>query len=432
MTCFSRYGWVHLGIVAALAGCGDSDPAAPDGGARDGGGTDGAIGSDAGPDASVPLDGCATQIALGTSFACSLRSDGQVWCWGSNAQGELGDATAGAMRFTPGPVLMGATPLSGVVEIGAGGSHACARTGGGVVCWGDDASGQLARTAPGPDLAAVELGGAPLDDAVGLALGVSQTCVLRNGGTAMCAGLNNSGQLGDGTDADRVGLVGVLEEGGATLMGITDLEQSSFHGCGVGAAGVVCWGRADNGQLGDGTMPAAPRAGVEAMLGGLDADPVVDLFVGFQSTCVVRGAGTTWCWGELESFGLTEPLMTFLQTASPMQMTALPPADGIAGGIGGDHVCVISRTGELWCFGRNNAGQLGGGTMTSRAEPAAVELEGGGTLTGVSAAVVNQNNTCALTASGAVYCTGMNMNGVLARAPDAGSLRAVPIALPCD
>jgi alpha-tubulin suppressor-like RCC1 family protein len=80
------------------------------------------------------------EVVAGTAYSCARRRDGTVWCWGSNHQGELGDGTT-ADRSTPAAVVdLG----SGVVEIAAGLSHTCARKDDGDIwCWGDNAHGQV-------------------------------------------------------------------------------------------------------------------------------------------------------------------------------------------------------------------------------------------------------------------------------------------------
>ena len=90
------------------------------------------------PDAPIPMD--VVQLAAGGSHTCALRSTGVVLCWGSNRVGQLGGGTTGPRRFEP-RVVDG---LSDVVFIAAGEEHTCAvRRGGTVLCWGFNDEGQL-------------------------------------------------------------------------------------------------------------------------------------------------------------------------------------------------------------------------------------------------------------------------------------------------
>ena len=78
-------------------------------------------------------------MASGWRHVCALTTDGAVKCWGSNHEGQLGDAT-GIDRKTPVDVV--AVP-SGVTGIAAGGEHTCALAKGTVLCWGENEDGQL-------------------------------------------------------------------------------------------------------------------------------------------------------------------------------------------------------------------------------------------------------------------------------------------------
>src|SRR5262249_30769292 len=94
----------------------------------------------------------ATAIALGYSHTCAIATNGELYCWGSNMSGQLGDP---ALSTTATPALIS---LAGsVVEIAGGGNFSCARkTNADIVCWGINASGQLGtgdmmdRTVPTP------------------------------------------------------------------------------------------------------------------------------------------------------------------------------------------------------------------------------------------------------------------------------------------
>ncbi|HEU4407122.1 MAG TPA: hypothetical protein VFS43_17770 [Polyangiaceae bacterium] len=98
------------------------------------------------------------QIAARYNHSCALVNGGQVLCWGDNVYGQLGDGTA-IDRLTPVAVLAspGGPPLTGVQALALGYQHSCALLGGGEIrCWGLNNAGQLgdgttiARSTPVP------------------------------------------------------------------------------------------------------------------------------------------------------------------------------------------------------------------------------------------------------------------------------------------
>jgi alpha-tubulin suppressor-like RCC1 family protein len=85
------------------------------------------------------------QISAGTSFACALGSAGAAYCWGAGASGQLGNGTSTATQNTPVAVSQGAMPSGTTLfQISSGGSHTCVQdTTGAFYCWGDNANGDL-------------------------------------------------------------------------------------------------------------------------------------------------------------------------------------------------------------------------------------------------------------------------------------------------
>ena len=135
-------------------------------------------------------------LTKSAGFMCAVQRDGGVSCWGSNNTGQLGDGTR-EDRPTPVAVL----GVSDALEVSVGNQHACAlRKGGGVACWGRNEFGSVGDANMGPStisLSAVAAIG--IDDAVGLALGGTHSCARRRNGGILCWGVNNFGQLGDGS-----------------------------------------------------------------------------------------------------------------------------------------------------------------------------------------------------------------------------------------
>jgi serine/threonine protein kinase/alpha-tubulin suppressor-like RCC1 family protein len=304
-----------------------------------------------------PAIGSFTRLAVGISHACALDEMGTPHCWGDNTFGQLGDGST-ATRMQPRPVA----DVPPLVEVTAGAAHTCgvARTGA-MYCWGDNASGQLGdgsttlRTTP----ASVE-GGYTFRQ---VAAGWRHTCAITADGAAVCWGTNGAGQLGrsGGGAATTPGPV----DGGHRF---TALSAGSGHTCGLTSQGdVLCWGSNQFGQLGDGSTEGRwEPASVEG-----DRD-FQDVAVGAQHSCAIADTGAAFCWGrniygQLGDGSTTDrPLPTSVEGSIRFsQLHAL-----------GSHTCGRSPAGDLICWGYNSDGQIGDGTRTNRPAPVQVDPSG--------------------------------------------------------
>ena len=162
-------------------------------------------------------------IAAGAAHTCALTAAGGVLCWGGNGNGQLGQGTSDLIaHLAPGVVCADeacVSSLSGVAAIAAGGltgsgGHTCVvATTGGILCWGSNFDGQLGDalscTNPCETPSAVAgLGGG----SVAVATGYLHTCAVSSAGDVWCWGNNESGQVGDGTTSDRSSPVRVSSE----------------------------------------------------------------------------------------------------------------------------------------------------------------------------------------------------------------------------
>ena len=187
-------------------------------------------------------------IAAGADHTCALTTAGGVVCWGFNFNGALGDGTT-TNRWTPTPVSgLG----SGVAAVAAGGYHTCAlTTAGGVLCWGANGQGALGDGTTTRRLTPTPVSGLGSGVAA-VTAGYGHTCALTTGGSALCWGDNQFGQLGDGTTTHRLTPTAVS----GPLSGVMAVAAGAyaFFTCAQTAGGgVVCWGDNFNGALGDGT-----------------------------------------------------------------------------------------------------------------------------------------------------------------------------------
>ena len=175
------------------------------------------------------------------------------------------------------------------------------------------------------------------------------------------------------------------------------------HTCVLTAGGgVTCWGANDSGQLGDGTTTdrlwPVPVTGFATGVAAIEA--------GDSHTCLLTTAGAVRCWGANDSGQLGDGTMT--DCTAPVAVTGL--ATGVTAIAAGDsHTCAVTTAGGVKCWGDNTNRQLGDGTTTTRITPASVN----GLTSGVLAVTAGAMHTCALTNVGSVKCWGANWNGQL-------------------
>jgi alpha-tubulin suppressor-like RCC1 family protein len=229
----------------------------------------------------------AAELSPGLYHSCARKNDGTLWCWGMNLFGQVGDGTT-MQRDTPVQVV----PLgSGVAHVSAGDLFTCAlKTDSTVWCWGTNANGRLGDGSGADQSSPVQVG-ALGNQAAAVVIGFDYACALDKAGAVWCWGWNTDGNLGDGTYSDRPTPTKV----GGLPVSVTKVSASSDHVCALGADGSLwCWGDNSAGQLGDGTT--TPRSVPTAVM-GLD-QTVTEVAAGSQFTCALKADGSVWCWGS--------------------------------------------------------------------------------------------------------------------------------------
>jgi hypothetical protein len=251
------------------------------------------------------LKGVTASVSGGYDTACAVKTDGTVWCWGSNLGGHLGNGTT-QNSWTP----VQAKNLFGAVEVsvGMGGAQVCARKADGSVwCWGPDPATLEHVTSPRQ---VVSLGYSAAQVAVG-----SATCVLKTDRSLWCWGFNNIGQVGDGTYIRRTTPVQVTTLGNE----VAEVGAGGQHTCARKVDGSVwCWGNNFAGQLGDGTAAEHISPERVASLG----NAVVELVTADSRNCARKTDGSIWCWGNSADGVFVDGQSHYVRT--PVQIT-FPP-----------------------------------------------------------------------------------------------------------
>ncbi len=337
----------------------------------------------------------AIQVAVGSDHTCALTADGGVKCWGDNHYGQLGDGTTANHTIPAGVSGLG----SGVHAIASGLWHTCALTeNGGVKCWGDNRKGQLGDGTTTNRLTPVDVSG--LSDVMrAITAGVYFTCAMTEQNEAKCWGDNSSGQLGDGTGIDRTTPVDVS----GLNHDVQTIISGGHHACALTAAGgVKCWGNNQHGQIGDGTTnyPLTPVE-VSGLNNGIRA-----IAAGIWHTCAVTYGGGAKCWGRNDNGQLGDA--TMIERRTPVDVSGLNSGVlAIEGGV--LHTCALTEGGGVKCWGNNGYAQLGNGTWNQSTTPIDVL----GLTHGMGAIAAGVWHTCALTEHGGVKCWGQNEDGQL-------------------
>jgi alpha-tubulin suppressor-like RCC1 family protein len=359
---------------------------------------------------------CVAEVAGGAAHTCALKGGG-VFCWGKNASGQLGSGST-TDALAPAKVIdQAGVALSGVTHLVSGAAHTCAlRTDGTVACWGDDTDGELGRggsAAQNPAAAP-----AALTSVGAVTAGAHHTCAaLASSGLAYCWGRNDAGQLGASSPATASMPQPVLRANGTQLDGVVALAAGATHTCAVRSdATLWCWGSNASGELGDGTTaPSAAPVEVNALA------QVAAARAGSSFTCALLPGGGVSCWGANASGQSGAPASPTV--AVPTGVAGLGGVTGLA--LGDAHACARRSGGGVSCWGANARGQLGAGDLMDRGAPAAVAAQVAFAGVGAGAA-----HTCAM-AAGGLQCWGADDAGQLGDGQHSDEKSPVPALLAC-
>jgi len=363
-------------------------------------------------------------IALSARRTCAADRTGTVRCLGTTTD------YAGTDNF-PAPVVVdGVSTISSIVT---GSDNTCAVTSGGFRCWGDAATSRpvapgfdtnvvamaargfrtCLRTATGdiacnPDYQYLRPRNNSSDvvsgfaNATQMAPGDTHICVLRNNNTVSCWGRNEQGQLGDGTNTDNINTP-------VTVVNATDaiaITSGSGHTCIIRKpnGNIACWGSNLWGQLGNGTLNASNQPVTVTDSNGEALTGAIGIAAGDRHTCANLADGSVRCWGDNSSGQLGDNSTT--ASAEPVTVTALTTATNIFAGDA--HTCALLSDRQVRCWGENTYGQLGNGTLDNSSVP--VDITG---LVDVKSLATGSNHTCAQLDDGHAMCWGSNVSGQL-------------------
>ncbi len=437
VACASLDGLANGGVDASSEA---SDAGRTD--AEDGAVLDGALEADAPcviPAADPAFLSDAVDLDTSGPTVCAVRRNGQVVCWGDNAKGQLGIApsdsgASGVMSARPVVVGVGAA-----LRVAVGYLHACAALADGTVwCWGEGALGQTGSdgSLPPPGLSQVGTSaGTPLGNVVGLSAGAAFTCALTQGGGVQCWGDNGRMQLGTAGASQSATPVQV-----ANLGVTTTITAGYFHACALSSGTVRCWGSDSNGELGI----APPADGGVSSPTPYAVDAPVRVIASSPDTCVIDTKSNVHCSGYNSDgqLGATTRLGNIL---SPFPIPELSSGDVIDIDVGMGHTCGIRRDRTAFCLSGVALDALGRGSDAGASDNAALPVLGPGSDAALLASVHllkvggkdygAAGHSCAIVKpecapAGQVYCWGKNEAGAVGDGTTTSRSRPVKVLAP--
>lgn len=309
-----------------------------------------------------------TRTATGSDHTCTIEDTGKLFCWGRNDQGQIGAGNTTANFRVPQEVS--ALPRAPFF-ITAGFSHTCAITldsngvNNEVWCWGDNSDGQVGDgNTTDTVLSPVQ---ATITDASFVAAGQRHTCAIKLDGTVWCWGSNDAGQCGNPGSTRYTSPVQVFTDAAETqaLTGATELALGRSHSCALTSANEVwCWGSNQFGQLGNGS---ATGSGQEFEFADqVNSSSAFRQISSFDfHTCAVDTSDLVECWGRGFDYALGDGTDTGsgnTDAPTPVSVVGLSSVDYVEAG--GQHSCArLKTTGRIHCWGSNSTGALCTGSV---------------------------------------------------------------------
>jgi alpha-tubulin suppressor-like RCC1 family protein len=302
------------------------------------------------------------QIATGFHNTSAIATDGTLWAWGRNGNGQLGDNTT-TRRSIPVTTFAGGTNWK---QVSSGGySTSAIKTDGTLWIWGINTNGELGNNTTTQRLTPVTTfaGGTNWKQVSG---GQFHTAAIKTDGTLWVWGLNTTGQIG-------INATGRASTPVTTFAGGTNWKQvaagHSFTAATKTDGTLWTWGANSSGQLGNNTVNNELTP-VTTFAGGTNWKQVS---CGGYYTAAIKTDGTLWSWGSNGSGQIgnnttaqrNTPVTTFAGGTNWKQVSC-----------GRQHTTAIKTNGTLWAWGANSYGRLGDNGGAQRNTPITTFLGG--------------------------------------------------------
>ncbi|MDG0815430.1 RCC1 domain-containing protein [Bdellovibrio svalbardensis] len=365
-------------------------------------------------------------VIAGSKNTCALSTDNSTYCWGDNSKGQLGIGVNGGVRTQPAKLDLSG-PIKYFTKVSVGNEFSCGLSiNGQIYCWGENSQHNLSdgtvtnRNAPvqavpcgdtyancdSPYLGAFNNPIPTYGRFTDLAVGPYHACGLWQNGKVVCWGRALEGQLGNGHLHEFKGFAFATDES-SYGMDITALEAGTNFTCGLVANGrIVCWGQGDSGQIGNGQWINQSLPKLVATAGITGFQGFLNLSAGAEHVCAVHADSKVYCWGQNSHGQLGNNSAVSSNMPVAVDVSAITPTPQfIEVQAGAQHTCARTVDSRVFCWGASGSGRLGAVASGDQLTPLEVK-NGPGALKNVFKLSVGENHNCALTADGKISCWG--------------------------
>ncbi len=344
----------------------------------------------------IPAGTTFTQVSVGFTHSLALSSTGQVYAWGGDLRGEVGNGTFETEYDAP--VAVSIPGGAQIAQIAAGEEFSLAlTTAGHLYAWGGNGVGELgdgaAPTASDMPVAVSSTGLPPGTTFTQISAGTEFAIALSAAGKLYAWGLNGAGQLGDGR-AQAESDVPVAVSAGAIPGGtkFSQIAAGAADGFALSSSGqLYSWGFDNEGELGDGeTKESAEPVGVIA--GANVAGTFTQVSPGYSHVLAIGTNGKLYSWGadgggELGAGTITGPPICKPCAPEPVAVLAgaIPAGAAISQIAASDgYSLALTSAGQVYGWGEDEQAQLGNGSETGTLVPGAVSLPAGTTIASIA------------------------------------------------
>jgi alpha-tubulin suppressor-like RCC1 family protein len=303
----------------------------------------------------VSVSGSADTVASGETLSAGIKSDGTLWIWGFNYNGSLGTNSAGS-RSSPVQTVAGGTNWRSVVCSETNYSIAT-KTDGTWWGWGSNGSGQLGQVTDTAHRSSPVLVSADASWTSNIAVGSAFSLAIKNDGTLWGTGLNSATKQFVTTFVNtssivQVGLNSNWSQITAGRQFITGIQTNGT---------IWSWGNNLYGQIGNNTSGNIPSSPVQ-IGSGTNWSKVVD---GANHSIALKSDGTIWCWGRNNNGQLGDG--TVILRSSPVQVGTATNWIDVSAAATFSYALKSDNT--LWLWGLNTQGQLGQNSVLAYSSP---------------------------------------------------------------